>query len=931
MAAEVPSLLDIADASLDSEAIRTDAFNLQERRKQARFRELAEQVYGEDSAELLAFDEQANLVMARSLRGGDVDAEFERIVSGPMFERIREMNEAGTGTAANLPKTFDEFLASVEAEVEAELAAADRTLANREEGVLEAGAEFGGGSVGGLTGYDVPLAFLGGTGTLVRKVAIEAGLGVAGEAASIPDQQRVAEQFDLGPVDVQNQLLFAGAFAGGLPIAGRAITGGGRQLGQAVSNSELVKRYRKRASTLSPEARGAGDILNNQEVLRENRPAGVDPGDFEADAATADAAIRFDRPWNLPEDPAPPEEAVRPRTYTPPKSDVTHRIVGAESSGRADAANPDSTALGAGQFIESTWLDVMQRYRPDLTEGKTREQILAMRLDKDLSVEMTARYAEQGRAFLGRNGLPIHDGAVYLHHFAGPGGAKAALEADPATPIGKVLTKGQISANAGITYDGKRFSEWTAGDLVNWSRSKMGLATGNIDDYPMVTQIFTFDPMTIRTDAETFQYKLEADAEGVTDRLLGETIWDREAALGVVVYERADGVRFIADGHQRSGLARRLTAGGQTGIELEGFLYREADGWTPEMVRVKAALKNIRAETGSALDAAKIIRDHPELRGMLNATRGFMRQADALGRLAPESFQAVVNGVIPQQFAAVIGRTMPGDEQLQRAAIGEFVRSAPENLTQAEYIAREVRRLGLEARENDAQGSLFGDLGEIGETRVLDRARVLDASIKELKADRKLFARLNREAERIEQEGNRIETSRNEARKTASERAIETALRLADEPGAIRDALDAAAGTARQRNLRAAVAEFTDALRSAIEGGDAFRAPRGGDASRAPDAPGAGDTVREIAADTDAEPVAEVPPGLFDDPVAGPGAKAETDVLREELTALDGVDAEILDLPLEDGGPPMRDLLADLDADDEFADQLNLCAPRGAA
>src|SRR5690625_2992112 len=44
-------------------------------------------------------------------------------------------------------------------------------------------------------------------------------------------------------------------------------------------------------------------------------------------------------------------------------------IILLESGGVDSAKNPESSAAGAGQFIESTWLDMIRRYRPELRMG----------------------------------------------------------------------------------------------------------------------------------------------------------------------------------------------------------------------------------------------------------------------------------------------------------------------------------------------------------------------------------------------------------------------------------------------------------------------------------------------------------------------------------------------------------------------------------
>lgn len=89
------------------------------------------------------------------------------------------------------------------------------------------------------------------------------------------------------------------------------------------------------------------------------------------------------------------------------------------------------------------------------------------------------------------------------------------------------------------------------------------------------------DPRSIKADPETFQFKSGGDAHGVTDRLKGVTQWDPVAAGKTVVWERADGARFIADGHQRRGLALRSIEAGQKNVRLDAYVMREREGWKP--------------------------------------------------------------------------------------------------------------------------------------------------------------------------------------------------------------------------------------------------------------------------------------------------------------------------------------------------------------
>lgn len=109
----------------------------------------------------------------------------------------------------------------------------------------------------------------------------------------------------------------------------------------------------------------------------------------------------------------------------------------------------------------------MQKYRPDLTAGMSRDQILALRNDPALSKEMVAKYADENKGILGSAGVPVNDGTAYLAHFAGPQGAISVLRADPNAPVGGILGEKVVAANPFL-------ANMTAGDLVGWAGKKMG-------------------------------------------------------------------------------------------------------------------------------------------------------------------------------------------------------------------------------------------------------------------------------------------------------------------------------------------------------------------------------------------------------------------------------------------------------------------------
>lgn len=161
---------------------------------------------------------------------------------------------------------------------------------------------------------------------------------------------------------------------------------------------------------------------------------------------------------------------------------VGQKIIAAESGGNPDATNANSSAVGAGQFTEATWLDLIKRARPDLAQGKSDADILALRTDPALSEEMVNRYASENTAYLTNRGQAATPGNLYLAHFLGPEGAVAMLGADAGLSAAMVNPKA-AEANPTVFYhagpDGKPDMESpkSVAEVSAWASEMMSGAT----------------------------------------------------------------------------------------------------------------------------------------------------------------------------------------------------------------------------------------------------------------------------------------------------------------------------------------------------------------------------------------------------------------------------------------------------------------------
>ena len=150
---------------------------------------------------------------------------------------------------------------------------------------------------------------------------------------------------------------------------------------------------------------------------------------------------------------------------------LVDQIIRVESGGKADAKNPLSSATGLGQFISSTWLRMMQQYRPDLASTMDKEALLALRNDPTISREMITALAREGESYLRARGHEITAGRLYLCHFLGAEGANMALNAQDDQLVLDVMGAGVVKANPFLA--GR-----TIGYVKEWAELKMNRKGG---------------------------------------------------------------------------------------------------------------------------------------------------------------------------------------------------------------------------------------------------------------------------------------------------------------------------------------------------------------------------------------------------------------------------------------------------------------------
>ena len=335
-------------------------------------------------------------------------------------------------------------------------------------------------------------------------------------------------------------------------------------------------------------------------------------------------------------------------------------------------------------------------------------------------------------------------------------------------------------------------------------------------------------PEDLKIDAKRFQFKGGGDEEGVIDTLKKVKTWDRKKAGVIMVWEDLAGNKFVVDGHQRYGLAKRLKGEGQDPT-LHAMIWREADGISADDAKVLAADINISQGSGTAVDAAKILRSRPEMMGNL-PKNAVTEHGVGLARLSDDAFGMVVNGKVPPEYGALVGKLAP-NTSTHAQIMDVLAKNEPASAAQAESMVRDV----LSAPEvEQTMSDMFGS-AEVTQILFKERAQVLSSAATALRKDRAAFNTLVKEEARLTGAGNKLATATNLERAQTDAEILATLQATARRKGPVADALAAAAkslhdGTPRQ----VAVREFLDKL----------RAP----ASASPDGPGVSPSSQSIAA-----------------------------------------------------------------------------------
>lgn len=149
----------------------------------------------------------------------------------------------------------------------------------------------------------------------------------------------------------------------------------------------------------------------------------------------------------------------------------------AESNFNPTAKAKTSSATGLFQFIESTWMDMVDRHgeKHGINTNQSKQNLLNLRKNPEIASMMAAEFASDNKAYLEKTvGGNIGETELYFAHFMGAGGASAflnQLKQNPNELAAHIFPK-EARANRNVFYDRETGHERTLQQVYNFFDKK---------------------------------------------------------------------------------------------------------------------------------------------------------------------------------------------------------------------------------------------------------------------------------------------------------------------------------------------------------------------------------------------------------------------------------------------------------------------------
>ncbi|UCI23676.1 hypothetical protein [Mesorhizobium sp. B2-8-5] len=238
----------------------------------------------------------------------------------------------------------------------------------------------------------------------------------------------------------------------------------------------------------------------------------------------------------------------------------------------------------------------------------SRDAILALRDNADVSYDLIRKYAAENAKVLQDAGVHVDEAALQLAHFLGAGDAAKVLNAAPGTPLAGLISPASIKANPTILGGGR-----TVDDAIAYAQRRAGASTSSA-----------------KTPSDIFQGSME-DIQRRIDLLNAEA--QAQAGLNPLVNDYG----FALDKAKIK--QQLLNDAAKAGVEVTPELAAKIDELAGNYAKASSSADQFKASQQKILDQQRELNDFG--RGVLGGIIDDLRA----GKDAGEIFANVLNKI----------------------------------------------------------------------------------------------------------------------------------------------------------------------------------------------------------------------------------------------------------------------------------------------
>ena len=327
---------------------------------------------------------------------------------------------------------------------------------------------------------------------------------------------------------------------------------------------------------------------------------------------------------------------------------------------------------------------------------------------------------------------------------------------------------------------------------VTWKKPRQSSpwSGGKVDHQ----QVYSAPVDSLHVDPARFQYKLVTDREsGVTDELKEVQSFNPDLAGVISVWQDpASKKTYVVNGHHRVELAKRT---GHPSIHVRYLRASNA-----QEARATGALINIAEGRGTAVDAAKFMRDTgatPEdfrkhgisLKGKVAADASHLRH------LGPRLFDQLAQGLMDERTAVAVTKHLHSPRE-QEMLFGILEKREDQGRPVADRIVEEMaREIASTPKVTRTEVNLFGSFEE-EDSLFVERADIKSHVRRELQKAASDFTAVasRRRADRVTGSGNVLNVEQNKERSQEYQRMLNAFDLLANRSGEVSQVINDMAG-----------------------------------------------------------------------------------------------------------------------------------------